>query len=571
MSEDSQIKKINSLLEKVTVKEYNKEIIEEIKEYLQFNNIEGAINGLKELKRIEQLYKEEKEEETKIITQYPKELSKDDLEEIYIGLLLNEPSAIAVYYFRFKDCYFINDDFLNIYKTILFVDAEKYASEAAKEGFNFAKNSDELAELMLKLKEKYKKYNETIDLAYIKLMKIFTLRKKYLEIPVKTVQIQIADILNYKLYNKMSVQEVENAVEQVTSTEKFKRSILNENITDFLIKGNNTLTNGLKLPFNILTSVFKGIRQGETMAFAMPSNSGKSRFTINLATYIALMFKKKVLIISNEMSEEKMRLCLITTIVNNIEIQNLHGQKLHKTEGEILEFKFRPDSNIKDINVDKNGFVLKNENETQEQFVKRLKNISTEFNMTTFVTDWFNKQAGNYMYFINITDHTNDELQKVIMNYYYKEKVEYVFYDTLKTDIDNIGNQEEIKKTATILANLAQNFNMFIASTLQLSESNTDPINLNINDLSVSRTVKEVLDTLCLFKQIHNEDLYKYEYSLNEVDTKFFNLEESKNPDVRYYSCVVDKNRAGSKPKLVFKLNLAYNEWNELGYIRLKS
>ena len=47
-----------------------------------------------------------------------------------------------------------------------------------------------------------------------------------------------------------------------------------------------------------------------------------------------------------------------------------------------------------------------------------------------------------WIYFINITDHTNDELRKVIMNYYYKEKIEYVFYDTLKTDVDNIGNGE---------------------------------------------------------------------------------------------------------------------------------
>ena len=88
------------------------------------------------------------------------------------------------------------------------------------------------------------------------------------------------------------------------------------------------------------------------------------------------------------------------------------------------------------------------------------------------------------------------------MNYYYKEKIEYVFYDTLKTDTANIGNGEEIKRTATILANLAQNFGIFICSTLQLTENKTNPINLDINDLAVSRTVKEVLDTLCLMKQI---------------------------------------------------------------------
>lgn len=301
----------------------------------------------------------------------------------------------------------------------------------------------------------------------------------------------------------------------------------------------------------------------------MPSNTGKSRFTIDLAAHTALVYKKKVLIISNEMSEEKMKLCLITTIINNKAIQKLHGQNISKTEGELLEFKFRPDDK-NNVEVDEDGFILKREKETQENFVKRLAKESTEFNKTIEITNWANKEIENSIYFINITDHTNDELKKVIMNYYYKEQIEYVFYDTLKTDTANIGIGEELKKTATILSNLAQNFNMFICSTLQLAESNTLPVNLNVNDLAVSRTVKEVLDTLCLIKQINRDTLQNYEYSLNEVDTKFFDLEKYEDPDVRYYACVVDKNRAGAKPTLLFRLNLAYNVWEELGYLRLK-
>ena len=119
-------------------------------------------------------------------------------------------------------------------------------------------------------------------------------------------------------------------------------------------------------------------------------------------------------------------------------------------------------------------------------------------------------------------------------------------------------------------SNLAQNFNIFICSTLQLAESSTLPVNLNINDLAVSRTVKEVLDTLCLIKQINRETYQDYEYSLKEVDTKFYELEKYEDPDIRYYACVVDKNRAGAKPTILFKLNLAYNRWEELGYVRLK-
>lgn len=591
MEENEQKNKIYDLLNSIKVTQKNKDIIEKIKNDLEENNILSVIESLKELKEqsleIEQqvdtnekendenieedMFKNRITESVNISNMYSPILAKDDLEKEFIGMLLNEPKSISVYYFKYNECFFANDDLLNVYKMILFTEAEKYAPEVAKQNFNFAKVTEESNRLKEILKEHYKNTKRKIEDVYINLKKLFVIRKHYLGIPVKSVQKEISDILNYKLYDKMSVEEVESAIEQVTVTEKFKRSILNDDITEFLVKGDNTLTNGLNLPFKILSSVFKGIRQGETMAFAMPSNSGKSRFTINMAAYIALIHKKKVLIISNEMSEEKMKLCLITTILNNPEIQQLHGKKLHKTEGELLEFKFRPNDDAVAVKVDNDGFVLKEEGETQAQFVKRLSKISTEFNMTTAVTDWFHKQVNNYMYFINITDHTNDELKKVIMNYYYKEKVEYVFYDTLKTDIENIGNGEEIKKTATILSNLAQNFEMFIGSTLQLAETNTDPVNLNINDLAVSRTVKEVLDTLCLFKQIHNEDLDKYEYSLNEVDTKFFDLEKFKDPDVRYYSCVVDKNRAGSKPKLLFRLNLAYNEWDELGYLRLKS
>ena len=500
---------------------------------------------------------------------YPSELHNIELEERYIGLLLDNPKAISMYYIVHEDCYFQSDELLNLYKSILFTEGQAYAPQIAKNDFNFAKESPETYKRKIQLKEKIKKGRFDFEKTYVELRKLFEIRKNYLSNPIKETQQQVIDILQYQLYDQMTIQEVKNAIIQITTTEKFKRAVLSSNITNFLLTGDNSLTTGLELPFPILSSVFKGLRRGETMAYAMPSNSGKSRFTINLASYLAFIHHKKVLIISNEMSEEKMKLCLITTVLNNKEIQKIHGQQISKTEGELLEFKFRPDKE-NGVEVDEDGFVIKDKGETQKAFAKRLMDISSEFRQTIAVTDWIDKQIKNSIYFVNITNHTNDELEKVILNYYYKEKIEYMFYDTLKTDTENIGNGEELKKTATILSNLAQNLNIFIASSLQLTESNTLPINLNINDLAVSRTVKEVLDTLCLIKQIHNEDLDKYEYSLEEVDNKFYDLKRFKDPDVRYYACVVDKNRAGAKPKVVFRLNLAYNMWEELGYLRLK-
>ncbi len=603
------INKIYQILNNIPVTEENREEVEEIKELLadgefikalekmktinitgkkqtnsknkennkkdtEINKINEKENSNKEEEKEdeeenEEYDYEEDNEEQETYSKYPQELSNIELEHKYIGILLYNPKNIVKYYFLKDECYFEDEQMLNIYKSIIFTEGEMYTTEVVKKGFNFSKDSAEVYELKTKLKKEAAKNHDDMEKIYIELKKLFILRRNYVQIPIKDIQEKIVEITKYILYDEMSVEEVENAVVQVNATNKFKRAILNENLTRFLELGENNLTNGLEMPFPILSSVFKGIRRGETMAFAMPSNAGKSRFTINLAAYTAFINKKKVLIISNEMSEEKMRLCLITTILNNPEIQKIHGQNLKKTEGEILEFKFRPDNKSK-VKVDKEGFIVQLEGESRKDYLKRLLKESSEFKKTITATEWVNEQIENSIYFINITDHTNDELRKVIMNYYYKEKIEYIFYDTLKPDTANIGIGEELKKTATILSNLAQNFNLFICSSLQLGENSTPPINLDVNDLAVSRTVKEVLDTLCLIKQINSENYKDYEYSLKEVDKEYFDLEKYEDPNVRYYACVVDKNRAGAKPKLLFRLNLAYNIWEELGYLRLK-
>ncbi|MCI8519693.1 MAG: hypothetical protein HFJ51_06635 [Clostridia bacterium] len=577
------IEKLHSLLEQIPVTASNRPQIKHIKDLLDNKDFDAAVLELQNLKYSWSISEDEnlppKNSQTndafntsdieEYNSTYPKELIDEELEETYIGLLLSDPKAISRYYFLHDDCYFANDTITNLYRLVLFSDGEAYASELAKSGFTFAKNVEEIFPLKddFKLKVRSKKYD--FEKIYVELRKLFVLRKNYIRIPIKTIQDKIIDIINYDLYNKMSIEEVESAVSQAEVTSKFKQAVLNEDAFNFLTSGDNNLVNGLALPFPILSSVFKGIRRGEAMSFAMPSNAGKSRFTINLAAFIAFVHKKKVLVISNEMSEEKMKLCLITTVINNPQIQSLHGQSLKVSEGELLELKFRAYDGAH-VDVDEDGYIIKKAGESQKDFIARLKKYSTDFNKLTIITDWLNKELNNSIYFINITDHTNDELNKVIKNYYYKEQIQYIFYDTLKADTDNIGNSDAIKRTATILSNLAQNFNIFIGSTMQLTENSTLPLNLTVNDLSASRTVKEVLDTLSLVKQIHNASLDQYEYSLNEVDTEFFDIEKSDDPNIRYYACVIDKNRAGSKPRLLFKINLAYNSWEELGYLRIK-
>ena len=162
--------------------------------------------------------------------------------------------------------------------------------------------------MKLQLKGAVSRRNFSLEQIYTELKKLFTLKKSFLNSPTKKMQDKILEIASYKLYKQMSVEEVESAIEQITVTNKLSQAVLNDNVTSFLLAGESNLTNGVEIPFNILSTVFKGLRKGETMAYAMPSNSGKSRFTVNLAAHLAFVEKKKVLIISNEMTEDKMKL-----------------------------------------------------------------------------------------------------------------------------------------------------------------------------------------------------------------------------------------------------------------------
>ncbi len=500
---------------------------------------------------------------------YPEELSDENMEYIYIGIIMNNPKALSTYYFKADEFYFSDEELGEIYKSILFQEAEKFAPAAAKENYNIPRERPNTYARKQEIKKIVGQKNYNIEYIYIELKKLFILKKYYIKAATKKIRDKILEITKYELYGEMNDEEVQNAIDQINVTAGLSQSILNQDATNALLSRDSNLTTGVNLPFPILTKVFKGLRKGETMAYAMPSNAGKSRLAIDIVAHLAFVEKKKVLIISNEMSEEKMRLCLITTVVNNPEIQKIHKQKVSKNEGELLELKFKPD-NPKKSPVDENGFLLQDEKESDETFFDRLFEESTEFQKVVSVTDWLSDQMKNTISFIHVTEHSNEDLRKIILNYYYKDKIEYVFYDTLKTDIDNIGNGEEVKKTATVLSNIAQKFKIFICSSLQLLESNTLPVNLTINDMSSSRTVKEVLDTLCLMKQISNQSLNKYEYSDTDTFDVCHDIEKSTDVDVRYYACVVDKNRAGAKPTVLFKLNLSYNLWEELGYLRLK-
>ena len=99
--------------------------------------------------------------------------------------------------------------------------------------------------------------------------------------PTEVIQRKILQIRKYARYEQMSILEIQSRINNIDFLSSIKEAIMNEDVTRFLLTGDNNLTTGVSLPFPILSKTFKGFRKGETASFAMPSNSGKSRFVVN--------------------------------------------------------------------------------------------------------------------------------------------------------------------------------------------------------------------------------------------------------------------------------------------------
>ena len=234
MNEDK-IDKLYELIQNIPITDENFQLIEEIKSDLSRGDY---ISSLKKIELLGQKKKRESANPKRNVTKeesfeeqdgenmtgmFPSELSDDDLERQYIGLLLTDPRLIKKYFYVYEECYFEDPELLNIYKSVIFTEGGAYTTEQAKRGFNFA--------LKTKLKKEVRDQDYNMEEIYIDLKKLFVLRKHYLAIPIQSIQEKVMEIKEYELYDKMSVEEVESAVIQVNDTEKFKREVLNEGLT----------------------------------------------------------------------------------------------------------------------------------------------------------------------------------------------------------------------------------------------------------------------------------------------------------------------------------------------------
>ncbi len=326
---------------------------------------------------------------------------------------------------------------------------------------------------------------------------------------------------------------------------------------------------GLHTPWYLYNEMFLGLTQEDTIFEGFLSNEGKTRKIVMLAAYVTLVQNQNFLLMSNEMSETKLRSCLITTVLNNKEFKNLHGVQLMKPEKEIILGVYR----------DRHGEVIRryidedgNYIETKDDFLKRIQENSDEYWDIVKVGKWIDEHNNGKLLFKDVgDDYSDNRLEFELRKYRATSNVIYYAYDTLK------GYRSEdwstIKQSATRLKELTKELGMSGFLVFQLTDDTvfTDVFSLSSNNIGGAKGIKHVTDALTLGKKITKEEYHKYQIVVEDEcwgEPCIEDLDYNK----QYFAIKADKNRAGDKDKIMaFVIDLNYNIWDNIGYIIKKN
>lgn len=321
---------------------------------------------------------------------------------------------------------------------------------------------------------------------------------------------------------------------------------------------------GLPMPWNLLTNMFRGCRLGKVIFNGFLSNEGKSRNMMLLMAYLVLILDEKFLLISNEMDEDDLKNCLITTVVNNDCFRQFHGVNIRKKEEEIVLGQYRnKDGEFIARHTDENGDFI----ESEDDYIKRVELESEEYRQIQKIASWIDEKRNGKLFFKDVgMDYSDETLEFECRKHKMLYGVNYCGYDTLKgyrTD-----DWQTVKQTATKMKELMKEIHMFCFAVFQLTDDTifTDIFQLSSNNIANAKQIKHVADILILGKRIEKEEYYKYQYI--PEDDWGEPLPHDFNMDKQYFALKIDKNRGGNKKIMpLFEIDLDLNIWNEIGYV----
>ncbi len=318
-------------------------------------------------------------------------------------------------------------------------------------------------------------------------------------------------------------------------------------------------------PWYLYNEMFLGLTKEDIILEGFLSNEGKTRKLMKLAAYVTLVQNESFLVMSNEMSEKKLRSCLITTVLNNKEFKELHGVKLMKPEKEIILGAYRnKNGEIIYRKINEAGDYI----ETKEEYLQRIQNNSDEYWDVIKVGKWIDEHDNGKLLFKDVgNDYSDNRIEFELRKYRATLNGIYYAYDTLK------GYRSEdwsvIKQSVTRIKELTKELGMSGFLVFQLTDDTvfTDVFSLSSNNIAGAKGMKHVTDALTLGKRIPKDDYHKYQIVMEDEiwgEPVIEDLDYTK----QYFAIKADKNRAGDKDKIMaFEIELNYNIWYNIGYL----
>lgn len=382
----------------------------------------------------------------------------------------------------------------------------------------------------------------------------------------------VEKILNHKNFDKMTANDIYRII-RVKADQIHTVINAGEDAVDLTEKTQNLIDSylkkpdfGLRFPWPMYNEYFLGMRLKKVMFEGFLSNEGKTRKLMLLAAFIALIEEEDFFFISNEMDEDSLKSCLITTVINNKAFQEKHGVILNKPEKEIVLGVYKDrDGNIIRRKIDDKGIYI----ESDDDFIERVKDTSDEYWQVNKVAQWIDDpKRKSRVWFKDVgDDYSMERIEFELRKAKMVKKVKYYGYDTLKGY--NTDDWSWIKQFATRLKELTKEIEMSGFAVFQLSDDTvyTDLFSLSSNNIANAKQIKHVADILTLGKRLNKEEYGKYQM-IASADTWGEPVAENLDPEKTYFGIKVDKNRAADKDKvMLFEINLNYNTWDNIGYL----
>ncbi len=381
----------------------------------------------------------------------------------------------------------------------------------------------------------------------------------------------IGKMVSHPRFPKMTAEQVYKAIkggaDKVSTVILCNKesSVINDNMTDTVQDYLIMPQMGLETPWHMFNEMFRGCRLGKVVFDGLLSNEGKTRKLMYLASYITMVKDEKFFLASNEMDEEDLRSCLITTVLNNKEFKEIHGIDIVKKEREVVLGLYRDNKTGEFLYryTDENDNFI----ESEDEYVKRVFKNSNEYRMVQEVAKWVDSKRETQLFFKDVgMDYSDTALEFEFKKHNAIYDIKYCGYDTLKGH----GSDEwqSVKQTATRLKEMMKELGVFLYSVFQLTDDAvfTDVFDLTSNNIANCKQIKHVVDHLTLGKRLEPEEYYKYKYI--PIGVWGNGVYENLNPEKTYYGVKADKNRGGARGGIMlYDVNLDHNTWENIGVL----